>query len=93
MLAGSLMNGGGITKRIVELSSKLVGHITGRLGHVTILASTLFASMSGSSAASCAAILAHRMDNSGSKAAPCPSGIGNTVLYPLITSSMNNNGI
>ncbi|MCI8399125.1 MAG: TRAP transporter large permease subunit [Oscillibacter sp.] len=56
MLAGSLMNGGGITKRIVELSSKLVGHITGSLGHVTILASMLFASMSGSSAASCAAI-------------------------------------
>lgn len=56
MLAGSLMNGGGITKRIVELSGKLVGHITGSLGHVTILASMLFASMSGSCAASCAAI-------------------------------------
>ncbi len=56
MLAGSLMNGGGITKRIVHLCDKLVGHITGSLGHVTILASMLFASMSGSASASCAAI-------------------------------------
>ncbi len=56
MLAGEFMNGGGITKRIVELASKWVGHITGSLAHVTILASMLFASMSGSSAASAASI-------------------------------------
>ncbi|MCR5161313.1 MAG: TRAP transporter large permease [Lachnospiraceae bacterium] len=56
MLAGEFMNGGGITKRIVELASKWVGHITGSLGHVTVLASMLFASMSGSSAASAASI-------------------------------------
>ncbi|MCI8416985.1 MAG: TRAP transporter large permease [Lachnospiraceae bacterium] len=56
MLAGEFMNGGGITKRIVDLASKWVGHITGSLAHVTILASMLFASMSGSSAASAASI-------------------------------------
>jgi TRAP-type C4-dicarboxylate transport system permease large subunit len=50
------MNGGGITKRIVKLASALVGHITGSLAHITILASMLFASMSGSSAASAASI-------------------------------------
>lgn len=56
MLAGDFMNGGGITKRIVNLASKWVGHITGSLAHVTVLASMLFASMSGSSAASAASI-------------------------------------
>ena len=56
MLAGEFMNGGGITKRIVELASKWVGHITGSLAHITILSSMLFASMSGSSAASAASI-------------------------------------
>ena len=56
MLAGEFMNGGGITKRIVHLASALVGHITGSLAHITILASMLFASMSGSSAASAASI-------------------------------------
>ena len=56
MLAGEFMNGGGITKRIVALASTLVGHITGSLAHITILASMLFASMSGSSAASAASI-------------------------------------
>lgn len=56
MLAGEFMNGGGITKRIVDLASKWIGHITGSLGHVTVLASMLFASMSGSSAASAASI-------------------------------------
>ena len=56
MLAGEFMNGGGITKSIVELATKWVGHIKGSLGHVTVLASMLFASMSGSSAASAASI-------------------------------------
>jgi len=56
MLAGEFMNGGGITKRLVNLASKWVGHITGSLGHVTVIASMLFASMSGSSAASAASI-------------------------------------
>ena len=56
MLAGEFMNGGGITKRIVDLASKWIGHIVGSLAHITIIASMLFASMSGSSAASAASI-------------------------------------
>ena len=56
MLAGDLMNGGGITKKIVDLASVCVGHIRGSLGHVTILASMLFASMSGAGAAACASV-------------------------------------
>ena len=56
ILAGELMNGGGLTKKIVSLASALVGHIRGGLAHITVLASMLFASMSGSSAASAASI-------------------------------------
>ncbi len=56
MLAGELMNSGGITKRIVNFSSNLVGHITGGLAHITILASMIFAGMSGSCAAAGASI-------------------------------------
>jgi TRAP transporter, DctM subunit len=56
MLAGELMNSGGITKRIVNFSSKLVGHITGGLAHITILASMIFAGMSGSCAAAGASV-------------------------------------
>lgn len=56
MLAGELMNSGGITKKIVNFSSKLVGHITGGLAHVTILASMIFAGMSGSCTAAGASV-------------------------------------
>ncbi|MDR1933269.1 MAG: TRAP transporter large permease [Spirochaetales bacterium] len=56
MIAGELMNSAGITKRIVRLSSALVGHIRGSLAHVTIVASMIFAGMSGSSAAACASV-------------------------------------
>jgi C4-dicarboxylate transporter DctM subunit len=56
MLAGELMNSGGITKRIVEFSSTLVGHITGGLAHITILASMIFAGMSGSCTAAGASV-------------------------------------
>jgi len=56
MLAGDLMNAGGLTKRIVNFSSALVGHIRGGLGYVSILAIVLFASLVGSAVASTAAL-------------------------------------
>jgi len=56
VLAGEFMNGGGLTKKIVRLASTMTGHIRGGLAHITILASMMFASMSGSSAAACASI-------------------------------------
>lgn len=48
ILAGELMNSGGITRKIVDFSSKLVGHITGGLAHISILACMIFAGMCGS---------------------------------------------
>ena len=51
MLAGRLMNMGGITRRIYAFSHDLVGFIPGGLGHVNVLGSLIFAGMSGSALA------------------------------------------
>jgi tripartite ATP-independent transporter DctM subunit len=48
MLAGQIMNTGGVTDRIFTWCNKIVGHIPGGLGHSNILASIVFAGMSGS---------------------------------------------
>jgi tripartite ATP-independent transporter DctM subunit len=51
ILAGNIMNTGGITKRLFDFARTCVGHITGGLGHVCVLASIIFAGMSGSATA------------------------------------------
>ena len=51
ILAGNLMNTLGVTERIFGLANVLVRHISGGLGHVNVLASLIFAGMSGSSIA------------------------------------------
>lgn len=56
VLAGELMNVGGISKRIVYFAKALIGHIRGGLGYVTVLASMLFAGISGSAIADTTAI-------------------------------------
>lgn len=58
MLAGELMNAGGLSKRIVRLVLSLVGHKRGGLGYVAIIASLILASLSGSAIADTAAISA-----------------------------------
>ncbi len=56
MLAGEIMNKGGLAKRIVAVALAMVGHVRGGLGYVTILASCVLASLSGSAAADAAAL-------------------------------------
>jgi TRAP-type transport system large permease protein len=56
MLAGELMNKGGITMRLVEFSQALMGHLRGGLAHVNILSSMLFAGLSGSAVADTSAL-------------------------------------
>ncbi|MEM7440621.1 MAG: TRAP transporter large permease [Pseudomonadota bacterium] len=56
MLAGELMNKGGITTRLVEFSQALMGHLRGGLAHVNILSSMLFAGLSGSAVADTSAL-------------------------------------
>ncbi|HCP07017.1 MAG: TRAP dicarboxylate transporter, DctM subunit [Synergistales bacterium 57_84] len=56
MLAGAIMERGGVSRRIVSLASALVGHITGGLAAVSIVACTFFAAISGSTPATAAAV-------------------------------------
>ena len=56
MLAGELMNRGGITLRLVEFAQALMGHFRGGLAHVNILSSMLFAGLSGSAVADTSAL-------------------------------------
>lgn len=56
ILAGEIMNSGGISKRVVHFATTLVGHIRGGLGYVTILAGVMFAGLSGSAVADTAAL-------------------------------------
>jgi TRAP-type transport system large permease protein len=58
MLAGEIMNVGGLSKRIVNLALALVGHIKGGLGYVAIVAACLMAALSGSAVADAAALSA-----------------------------------
>lgn len=51
MFAGAVMNNSGITEQIFGFADKLVGHIRGGMGHANILASVIFAGMSGSAIA------------------------------------------
>ena len=56
ILAGEIMNAGGLSKRIIDLPMKVVGHLKGGLGFVAILAAMIMASMSGSAVADTAAV-------------------------------------
>ncbi len=56
VLAGEIMNVGGITQRLVDFSQKLVGHLRGGLGHVTIVSATVFSGISGSAVADASAL-------------------------------------
>ncbi|MBS0341929.1 MAG: TRAP transporter large permease subunit [Proteobacteria bacterium] len=58
MLAGEIMNAGGLSKRIVNFAMTLVGHIKGGLGYVGIMAAVIMAALSGSAVADAAALAA-----------------------------------
>ncbi|MBO9512596.1 MAG: TRAP transporter large permease subunit [Variovorax sp.] len=58
MLAGEIMNVGGLSRRIVDFALALVGHVKGGLGYVTILAGCLLSALSGSAVADAAALTA-----------------------------------
>ena len=58
MLAGEVMNTGGLSRRIVHLALTLVGHVKGGLGYVAILAACVLSALSGSAVADAAALSA-----------------------------------
>ena len=92
ILAGELMNSGGISRRIIDMAQAWVGHIRGGLGYVAIGAAVLMASMSGSALADTAAlatILLPMMRNQGypmnTSAGLLASG---GIIAPIIPPSM-----
>lgn len=56
ILAGEVMNRGGVTRALIDLSMALVGRLRGGLGHVNIMTSVFFAGISGSAVADAAAL-------------------------------------
>lgn len=58
MLAGEIMNTGGLSKRIVNVALAAVGHVKGGLGYVAILAACVLSALSGSAVADAAALSA-----------------------------------
>lgn len=58
ILAGEVMNAGGLSKRIIKLAQTLVGHRKGGLGYVVIFAGVLLSSLSGSALADAASLTA-----------------------------------
>nr|WP_145552406.1 TRAP transporter large permease subunit [Variovorax boronicumulans] len=58
MLAGEIMNAGGLSRRIVQFAMTLIGHVRGGLGYVSIAAAIMMAALSGSAVADAAALAA-----------------------------------
>jgi tripartite ATP-independent transporter DctM subunit len=92
MLAGEFMNSGGMTRRIIDMSSAWVGHIRGGLGYVTVFAAVMMASLSGSAladTASLAAVLYPMMRDAGYNRARSVGLIASGgIIAPVIPPSM-----
>jgi len=92
ILAGELMNAGGISRRIIQMAQAWVGHIRGGLGFVAIGAAVLMASMSGSALADTAAlatILLPMMQRHGYPMATSAGLIASGgIIAPIIPPSM-----
>ncbi len=91
MLAGELMNRGGITLRLVEFSQAIMGHLRGGLAHVNILSSILFAGLSGSAVADTSALgstLIPAMEKNGySRKFAAAVTAASSVIGPIIPPS------
>ena len=91
MLAGELMNKGGITLRLVDFSQSLIGHVKGGLAHVNIMSSMLFAGLSGSAVADTSALgsmLIPAMEKNGySRRFAAAITAASSVIGPIIPPS------
>lgn len=92
ILAGELMNSGGISRRIIEMAQAWVGHIRGGLGFVAIGAAVLMASMSGSALADTAALATILLPMMKQQGYPMPTSAGliasGGIIAPIIPPSM-----
>lgn len=93
IMVGELMNCGGMTERLFGLARALIGHIPGGLGHANVLASAMFASMSGSAVADVAGlglIEMKAMEDAGyDKDFSVGITIASSTLGPIIPPSIN----
>ena len=93
ILAGELMTRGGLSKRLVEFAETVVGHLRGGLGHAAVVASMVFAGVSGSSVADTSAIgsvLIPSMKEKGYKPGFAASLLATSgTIGPIIPPSMN----
>ena len=92
LLAGEVMNAGGLSKRIVNVALTFVGHVKGGLGYVAIFASVLLASLSGSAvadSAALAALLVPMMVRAGhDRARSCGLIASGGIIAPVIPPSI-----
>lgn len=92
ILAGELMNAGGLSKRIIDFAITCVGHIRGGLGLVAIIAAVIMASISGSAAADTAALAAILIPMMAKAGYNVPRSAGliaaGGVIAPVIPPSM-----
>ena len=92
LLAANVMNKGSITPRIFNFANSLVGHLRGGLGHVNVLASMIFAGMSGTAVADAAGLGALEIRAMRDKGYPLPYSTGITgassIIGPIIPPSV-----
>lgn len=92
ILAGELMNAGGISRRIIDMAQAWVGHIRGGLGFVAIGAAVLMASMSGSALADTAALATILLPMMRQQGYPMNTSAGllasGGIIAPIIPPSM-----
>lgn len=92
ILAGNLMNTGGITNRIFRFAKALVGHVPGGLGQVSVISSMIFSGMSGSAVADAAGLgqIQHKamVDNGYEPAASASIVAAASTIGPVIPPSI-----
>ena len=92
ILAGELMNSGGISRRIIAMAQAWVGHIRGGLGYVAIGAAVMMASMSGSALADTAALATILLPMMRQNGYPLAASAGllasGGIIAPIIPPSM-----
>lgn len=92
MLAGELMNGGGITTRLVKFARVFVGHVRGGLAYVTVISNMFLASILGSAnaqAAMMSKVMVPEMEKEGyTKDFGSALTLASSIVAPIIPPSM-----
>lgn len=92
ILTGEIMSAGGMSRRIIDFASSIVGHMRGGLGYVVIISGVIFAGLSGSAVADTAALgailipmmIGKGYNKNSSSGLVASSGIVGTIIPPSI---------